>query len=78
MVIVTVDYENCSAWWDHARQRADVPSALRPLLEVGGVDAVEVEERDLAPLLAWCRGVPGWDDGPSYARHPLRVLRPIR
>ena len=65
-VTVRVDYENNGEeWWDALRARPDGKRLER------SIDGGDLPLRDLATLV----GLPGWSDGPDYARHPLIVSR---
>lgn len=51
-------------------------AALTELLEPGASDFVHVDDPVASELLAWSITLPGWNDGPEYARHPL-LFQPL-
>lgn len=72
MIRIIVDEEfGAESWWDAARERADCPPALRALLHNVSDWEIEVTEEEAAQIEAWCKSIPGWNDGTAYASHPL-------
>ena len=71
---ITVDEENnAEEWWTAAQTPEAIeaaPAAIRPILtgEAEEVIVSAVEERQ---ILTWAATLPGWADGPEYARYPL-------
>jgi len=69
-VTFAVDEENnAETWWDAARD-ADVPEDLAELID-GDASEVTLAGEDAVNALAWCKSLPGWNDGPAHAQHPL-------
>ncbi len=62
-------------WWAEARdshRRAseeDITTAATELLT--GANVVHVTADDAAAFRTWAESLPGWSDGPEYARHPF-------
>lgn len=74
MPSVTVDYENrAEQWWAAAREAADAPKPVLPLLEIGGLETVTVSDAEAEAILVWAERLPGWDTGPEYAPNPLLI-----
>lgn len=78
--VLKVDEENNSGWWDGARERLDadgkpdwMSARFAAMLSAGGPEAFDGANID--QILNWCAEIPGWDDGPAYAKHPLMVVR---
>lgn len=75
-ILVQVDWENNSDWWDAARDavcikpRPALPDAFVDFL-LGGDESVELPERDAKVAEAWSQTIPGWDNGIDRAPHPL-------
>lgn len=71
---IYVDWENSAErWWDTARERIeDAPAALRPLLDASGTEGILVDGPEADAIRQWAESVPGWDDGPEWAREALR------
>lgn len=71
---ISVDYENnASRWWSAAYLARDgAPASCLPLL-LGAEheDAVTVSDEDAAAFRAWGEKLPGWGDGPVFAREPF-------
>lgn len=77
-VTFAVDWEaQASTWWDAAVAAPECPDELYPLIhQVRGrklLDHVRVPADRVEDCLAWCRSLPGWDDGPWYARTALLI-----
>ncbi len=72
MVRLAVDFENRSPeWWDSGgRELWD------SLLEGFDNNDVVLEGSIAESVLAEASKIPGWDDGPEYAPHPICV-KPI-
>lgn len=70
-VTIMVDQENgAEEWWDAARDASECPDGLVDLID--GTDTeVTLSGEDAAVALAWCQALPGWNDGPDHAPHPL-------
>lgn len=70
---LAVDEENAGAtWWDAVYEADDIPAAMRQMV-YGRASSIPVHAADLPDLLQWCASLPGWNDGPAYAPHPLTV-----
>jgi hypothetical protein len=77
-VTLRVDPEAAApAWWAALREAVaagDAPPELAPLADLPGPDEVTLRADRLGAVLAWCRRLPGWADGPAHAPHPLLVV----
>lgn len=74
-MIVRVDEENnAETWWTAARASTDAPEAIRPILSTGASRVVVPYAED-ATVRAWCEALPGWNDGPAHAPHPLVLAK---
>ena len=72
MVRLGVDYENRAAlWWDSGGR-----DLWESLLEGFDNNEVILDEPVAESVLARCAEIPGWNDGPEYAPHPICV-KPI-
>lgn len=70
---IAVDFENSAeAWWDAARSADGRPAAMNVLLYTNETD-VTVSDDAALDLIAWAESLPGWNDGPEHAPHPLTV-----
>lgn len=73
-----VDWENTGEtadgqnWWDEARARTDTPRELIDLMTAEDSEAIVPLPR-AEEVAAWCESIPGWDNGPEYAPHPLII-----
>ena len=69
-----IDYENnAEEWWTAAREAIDsCPEAARSFVQ-DGPDEHQVSPETAEAFLAWAATLPGWSDGPEYARHPVLV-----
>ena len=67
MIRLSVDFEHASrTWWDSGGR--DLWRGITDDLD----DSAVVLDRDLAQSwLAEASAIPGWDDGPDYAPHPI-------
>lgn len=71
-VRISVDWENAGEpWWCAVRASQSIPAAIRLLLESDTADSVVVDGEAARAVRAWAEALPGWNDGPEYARHPL-------
>jgi len=72
MIQLSVDFEHSSrTWWEHGGQD------LWDGIGAGFGETAVVLDDDLAESwLAEARKIPGWDDGPEHAPHPV-TARPI-
>ena len=71
---VSVDEENnAESWWTAARAAKETaPTWLRPLLAVSGPSRVLAPDAAAAKAgRAWAEALPGYSDGPDYARTAL-------
>lgn len=64
---------NAEAWWTAARAAKETaPAWLRPLLDVSGPNRVLAPDAAAAKAgRAWAEDLPGYSDGPDYARTAL-------
>lgn len=76
-VLIKVDSENnANKWWDAAWQwqeaakEEDITDAQAAFLAYGQ-DEVTVPAEDAAAFRTWAEKLPGWAEGPEYARHPV-------
>ena len=77
---VVVDQENSAEeWWSTAREEVadatDAVAALFARIDAAAGDPAGVccRSEDAEALIDWAADLPGWDDGPEYAMHPLLV-----
>jgi hypothetical protein len=71
---ITVDEENAGIdWWDAARSSEDIPESLQSLIEGTNVDTAIVDGVEIDAIHHWMEALPGWDDGPKYAPHPVII-----
>lgn len=70
---ICIDYENnAQEWWDAAVANvASCPISCRPLVGRSSLDEVVVTDQDATAFTEWAAALPGWSDGPDYARHPV-------
>ena len=60
-VIIRVDYEHIAeAWWDSVKSHPDPPESVRPLIDFGGPDFVEVSPAENLRIQEWAHGLAGW------------------
>ncbi len=72
LVRLTIDYENSSQrWWDSGGREL-----WEAIVEVGDSAAVVLDETVAESWMTQARQLPGWDDGPEYAPHPI-LRRPV-
>lgn len=77
MTTLRVDYENnATTWWDAARDLANSmanPTFTRILNALEREDEIgdDVLRGELDSFIAAASVLPGWADGPAYARHPV-------
>ena len=72
MIQLSVDFEHSSrTWWEQGGQ--DLWDGIS---EDFGESAVVLDEALAESWLAEARKIPGWDDGPEHAPHPV-AARPI-
>ncbi len=72
MVRLAIDFENSSPLWWESGGRA----LWESLLEGFDNDDVVLERSIAESVLREMAKIPGWDDGPDYAPHPICV-KPI-
>lgn len=72
MVRLAIDFENpCREWWENGgRELWD------GLLEGFEENDVVLDESLAQSVLARAAAIPGWNDGPEYAPHPL-IVKPV-
>ena len=69
MVRLAIDFENpASEWWQGGGREL-----WEALLESFDRNDVVVDEHLALSWLAEAARLPGWDDGPDYAPHPVRI-----
>ncbi|MCZ6465448.1 MAG: hypothetical protein O7A09_14030 [Proteobacteria bacterium] len=69
MVRLAIDFENpCPKWWDSGGREL-----WEGLLEGFEENDVLLDEPVAQSVLARAAEIPGWDDGPEYAPHPIRM-----
>ena len=68
MIRLAIDYEHASrVWWESGGQEL-----WDGIQDGSGSGSVLVDPTIAESWLAEARRVPGWDDGPEYAPHPIR------
>lgn len=74
MGTIKIDEENnAEQWWDAARTlaaRVSDPTFTRVMHAIERGDE-NMPSSDVEAFVAVARTLPGWDDGPSYARNPV-------
>ena len=69
MLRLSVDFENTSQnWWDEGGR-----DLWEGITEGFDNNSVVLEESLAESWLDTARKLPGWDDGPDYAPHPITV-----
>jgi hypothetical protein len=69
MVKLAIDYEHPSRlWWESGGQ-----SLWDDILDGFGGNSVVLDDHVAESWLAEARRIPGWDDGPEYAPHPIQA-----
>jgi hypothetical protein len=72
MVRLAIDFENpCREWWEYGGQEL-----WDGLLEGFEENDVVLDESVAQSVLVRAAAIPGWDDGPEYAPHPL-IVKPV-
>jgi hypothetical protein len=72
MVRLAIDFEYPSrTWWEKGGQEL-----WEGITEGFDDSSVVVDEAIAASWLAQARRLPGWEDGPDYAPHPI-IVRPV-
>lgn len=73
-----IDYENnAKTWWEAARadikKRKDNKSSIvRFFTSIEKNDCAQLPlNSDAQAIIAWCESLPGWSDGPKYAKTAL-------
>lgn len=71
-VTIKVDYENnAEQWWQEARSRVEeCPPGTQNLLD-SDEDEITVDPQSAEQFRAWASTLPGWADGPVFARNPV-------
>jgi hypothetical protein len=68
MVKLAIDYEHPSrVWWENGGQ-----SLWDGILDGFGGNSVVLDDHVAESWLNEARQIPGWDDGPEYAPHPIQ------
>lgn len=71
MKSLQVDPENnAETWWEAALAAKDPPKCFAALVRD---HRVEVSNKDAKAFIAWASALPGWADGPSFARYAVNV-----
>ena len=71
-MVVTVDEENnAEIWWDAAEADKTTPASFARLQ--GSQSMIVLSKSDAVEFVVWAMSLPGWNDGPSYAPHPLTI-----
>ena len=69
LVRLAIDFENATTtWWESGGK-----ALWESIVEGFDNNAVLLEESLAHSWLVEARRVPGWDDGPEYAPHPIRL-----
>ena len=65
---ILIDWENnAEPFWEALAKDENAPAEFK------GDESFIVSDARAAEILAYCEKLPGWDDGPSYARHPILI-----
>jgi len=69
MLRLSVDFENTAqSWWD-----AGGRDLWEGIIEGFDNNSVVLDDSLAESWLASARKLPGWDDGPEYAPHPITI-----
>ena len=69
---ISIDHENAAeTWWNAARAAKSVPGLLFDLIHGCQATVTSATREEAVAALDWASKLPGWGDGPVYARHPL-------
>jgi hypothetical protein len=69
MIKLAIDYEHPSRlWWESGGQ-----SLWDGILDGFGGNSVVLDDHVAESWLSEARRIPGWDDGPEYAPHPIQA-----
>lgn len=73
-VMLRIDFENdAGTWWGATARTSDAPAAFAAL-DGSCYSEVECSRVEAEAVIAWGATLPGWSDGPEYARHPLIIV----
>ena len=71
-VKVSADEEyNAEDWWDAARADANAPACIKEWIQRLGFTSLYLTPAEAEEVRRWAESLPGWDDGPAHAPHPL-------
>lgn len=72
VIIVVADEEyNAEEWWDAARSDGNAPACIAQWLQQLNMTPLHLTPAEADEVRKWAEGLPGWDDGPAHAPHPL-------
>lgn len=80
LVFLAIDEENAAiVWWDALRASDPGDPALREVKAqlLSGAGGADVPADVADAFFRWSETLPGWDDGPEYARAPFFLSEPI-
>jgi hypothetical protein len=70
MMKLVIDFEHTSRrWWD-----AGGKALWDAITDEPGAGKVVVDEDLAASWIAQAEAIPGWNDGPEYAPHPIALV----
>ena len=69
--LIAIDYRAPAFWAALAERAPDLARRFEDGLALGEIEVTPSE-------VALMESLPGWADGPSYARHPVRVVEDER
>lgn len=73
-VMLRIDFENdAETWWGATIRTGDAPAAFAAL-DGSCYSEIECSRAEAEAVIAWGATLPGWSDGPEYARYPLIVV----
>lgn len=71
--LVGTDWENGDEdWWDAANTATNAPAVWQA---AASADPIVVTADEAEQIIAWAETLPGWDEGPEFAPHPLVVYQ---
>jgi hypothetical protein len=72
MVSIMADEEyNAEDWWFAARADGNAPACVKEWIQLMSFTPLYLTPAEAAEVRKWAESLPGWDDGPVHAPHPL-------
>lgn len=69
---LVVDWENnADTWWEAAHESDTAPAFAAEWIHSTPRTGLEVTKAQADEFRGWAASLPGWSDGPAYARHPV-------